>query len=60
MAHEGFGAHVRDVEPEHQELPHLGNHDRDPSLASRRRAPTETTWAAGTHLNPPGNLSLAL
>ncbi|KAH9310440.1 hypothetical protein KI387_025475, partial [Taxus chinensis] len=60
MAREGFIAHVEDMEPEHQELPHLGKHDRDPPLASHRSVPVETTWATGAHLNPPGDLALAL
>ncbi|KAH9299628.1 hypothetical protein KI387_031310, partial [Taxus chinensis] len=60
MAREGFGAHVEDMEPGHQELPHLGKHDREPSSSSQGSMPVEMTWAMGTHLNPPGNLALAL
>ncbi|KAH9304629.1 hypothetical protein KI387_009033, partial [Taxus chinensis] len=58
MAREGFEAHIEDVEPERQELPHLGKHDRDSPSASRRSMLAEITWASGTHLNPPGNLAL--
>ncbi|KAH9315076.1 hypothetical protein KI387_023703, partial [Taxus chinensis] len=60
MAREGFEAHVEYVELEHQELPHIGKHEKDPPLASHRSVPTETTWAMGVHLNPPGDLALAL
>ncbi|KAH9326702.1 hypothetical protein KI387_006880, partial [Taxus chinensis] len=33
MARERFIADVEGVDPEHQELPHLGKHDRDPPLS---------------------------
>ncbi|KAH9313596.1 hypothetical protein KI387_022223, partial [Taxus chinensis] len=58
MAREGFEAHTEVIEPKHLELAHLGNHDREPSSTSYGSAPIETTWAAGTHLNLPGNLGL--
>ena len=60
MAHEGFTAHIEDVELEHQELPHLEKHEREPSLTSQGSAPAETTWAMDTYLNLPRNLTLAL
>ncbi|KAH9307013.1 hypothetical protein KI387_011417, partial [Taxus chinensis] len=60
MAREGFKAHVEDVELEHLDLPHLGKHGREPSLASYESALIETTWAMGVHLNLPGDLALAL
>ncbi|KAH9306760.1 hypothetical protein KI387_011164, partial [Taxus chinensis] len=45
MACEGFRAHAEDMELEHLKLPHLGKHDREPSLASYESMPAETTWA---------------
>ncbi|KAH9318416.1 hypothetical protein KI387_020185, partial [Taxus chinensis] len=60
MAHEGFGAYVKGVEPEHQELPYLGKHERELSSASHRNVSAEMTWVIGVHLNLPGNLALAL
>ncbi|KAH9300044.1 hypothetical protein KI387_011627, partial [Taxus chinensis] len=53
MAHEGFRAHVEDMEQEHLDLPHLGKHGREPSSASDESAPVEMTWAMGVHLNLP-------
>ncbi|KAH9331824.1 hypothetical protein KI387_003932, partial [Taxus chinensis] len=60
MAHEGFTSHIEDMEPEHQELPHLGKHDRDPPMDSHRCVLVKTTGAIGVHRNPPGDLALAL
>ncbi|KAH9292531.1 hypothetical protein KI387_042279, partial [Taxus chinensis] len=47
MSHEGFEAHVEDVEPEHQDLPHLGKHSRESPSASDESASEEEilrTW----------------
>ncbi|KAH9318048.1 hypothetical protein KI387_019817, partial [Taxus chinensis] len=60
MTREGFKDHTKDVEPEHHELPHVGKHDRDLPLASCGSMLAETTWATGTHLNPPGDLAFVL
>ena len=60
MAREGFMAHVEDMETEHQEIPHLTNHDIDPFSASQGSIPIENTWAVGMHINPPGDLAFAL
>ncbi|KAH9299835.1 hypothetical protein KI387_031517, partial [Taxus chinensis] len=41
IVREGVEVHAEDVEPEYQELPHLGKHDREPSSASCRSGPVE-------------------
>ncbi|KAH9306165.1 hypothetical protein KI387_010569, partial [Taxus chinensis] len=60
MAREGFKAHGEEEEQEHQELPHLGKHDREPSSASHGSVLVDMTWAAGMHLSQPADLALAL
>lgn len=55
------GSGLKDEEElEHQELPHLGKHDREPSSASHGSAPADMTWAAGVHLRQPADLALVL
>lgn len=60
IVREGVEIHAEYVEPKPQKLPYLRKNDMEPSSVSHRSVPVETTWAMGVHLNPPGNLSLAL
>ncbi|KAH9320511.1 hypothetical protein KI387_015150, partial [Taxus chinensis] len=57
---EGFKAHVKDVELEHLELPHLGKHGRESSLVLDESSFEKILRIASAHLIPPGNLALTL
>ncbi|KAH9313003.1 hypothetical protein KI387_028038, partial [Taxus chinensis] len=62
MSCEGFEAHVKDMESEHQALPHLGKCNRESPSASDESALQEEILRTitGAHLIPPDDLALAL
>ncbi|KAH9296493.1 hypothetical protein KI387_040081, partial [Taxus chinensis] len=56
-----FEVHAEDVEPEQSVLPHLGKRGRrTPSASDESSSDEERRQTIGTHLNPPGDLTLAL
>ena len=61
MSCEVFEARVEDIEPEHQDLPHLGKRSRESPPASDESMPNEERlMIAGAHMIPPCNLALML